>query len=124
MLNKNQQFGQTSEAIAAVYLTQKKGYKILEKNYRTKNGEIDIIAKDKNTIVFVEVKARRSSYYGNPKYAVTPTKQKKISMVALYYLKTKNMSTAKARFDVVAIDFSKKNLKIEIIKNAFGDKYK
>ena len=119
MLNNNQKFGEKSESIASDYLAKKMGYKILQKNYRTKIGEIDIIAKDGNTIVFIEVKARRSLFYGSSKYAVTFGKQKKISMVALYYLKTKKLSNAKARFDVVAINFSRKVPEIEIIKNAF-----
>lgn len=118
MLNKRQQFGQKSESIAARHL-KKKGYKILEQNYRNKLGEIDIIAKDKGTLVFVEVKARKSSRFGNPKWAVTPKKQRKISMVALYYLKATNQSRIKARFDVVAISSLKNNPRIEIIKNAF-----
>ncbi len=118
MLNKRQRFGQESESIAARYL-KKKGYKILEQNYRNKLGEIDIIARDKGTLVFVEVKARKSSRFGSPKWAVTSKKQRKISMVALYYLKATNQSRIKARFDVVAISSSKTNPRIEIIKNAF-----
>ena len=124
MLNNNQKFGEKSESIAARYLEKKMGYKILEKNFRTKIGEIDIIAKDGGTLVFVEVKARRSLFYGNPKYAVTSGKQKKISMAALYYLKTRKLSNTKARFDVVAINFSKKLPEIEIIKNAFELAYR
>ena len=124
MLNNNQKFGEKSESIAARYLETKMGYKILEKNFRTKIGEIDIIAKDGGTLVFVEVKARRSSFYGNPKYAITFKKQKKISMAALYYLKTRKLSNTKARFDVVAINFSKKLPEIEIIKNAFELAYR
>jgi len=123
MLNNNQKFGEKSESIASGYLEKKMGYKILEKNYRTKAGEIDIIAKDGNTIVFIEVKARRSLHYGSSRNAVTFDKQKKISMLALYYLKTKKLSNAKARFDVVAINFSKKVTEIEVIKNAFDLAY-
>ncbi|MGD9411543.1 MAG: YraN family protein, partial [Desulfobacterales bacterium] len=100
MRNWKQKFGEQGEALAARRL-KKAGYKIIETNYRTRLGEIDIIAKDKDTIVFVEVKSRRSVYFGNPKQAVTLQKQKKISMVALYYLKSTGQSTAKARFDVV-----------------------
>ena len=82
-------------------------------------GEIDIIAKDKKTIVFVEVKSRRSVRYGSPKFAVTPKKQRKISMVALYYLKTTKQTDVKARFDVVAITSNLDEPRIEIVKNAF-----
>ena len=124
MLNKNQQFGQKSEALAVKYLKKNK-YKILTQNYRTRMGEIDIIAKDKDTLAFVEGKARKSKDYGHPKGAVTPWKQRKISMVALHYLKATKQSDAKARFDVVAISFAESGPEIEIIKNAFdvSEKY-
>ncbi|MBU0987891.1 MAG: YraN family protein [Proteobacteria bacterium] len=118
MLNTKQQYGRESETIAVKHL-KKNGYKILEQNYRNKLGEIDIIAKDKKTLVFVEVKARRSKGYGSPKWAVTPKKQRQISKVALYYLKATNQPKAKARFDVVAISSAPENAGIEIIKNAF-----
>ena len=91
---------------------KKHGYKILEQNYRTKLGEIDIIAKD--TLVFVEVKARSSNRFGSPKWAVTPKKQRKISMVALLYIKSTKQSNVKARFDVVAISSANDNPSIEI----------
>ena len=118
MLNKRQQFGKESESLAVRYL-KKNGYKILEQNYRNKLGEIDIIAKEKGTLVFVEVKARKTHVFGNPKWAVTPKKQRKISMVALYYLKATKQIHVKARFDVVALSSAKDNPQTEIIKNAF-----
>ena len=118
MLNKRQQFGKKSESLALSCL-KKHGYKIIEQNYRNKIGEIDIIAKDKGTLVFVEVKARKTHVFGNPKWAVTPKKQRKISMVALYYLKDTKQTHVKARFDVVALSSGKDNSQIEIIKNAF-----
>jgi putative endonuclease len=118
MRNWKQKFGEQGEALAARRL-KKAGYKIIETNYRTRLGEIDIIAKDKDTIVFVEVKSRRSVHFGNPKQAVTLQKQKKISMVALCYLKTTGQSTAKARFDVVTIISNQDEPQVEIIKNAF-----
>jgi len=102
MLSKRQQFGKESESLAVKHL-KKNGYKILEQNYRNKIGEIDIIAKEKGTLVFVEVKAGRTHFFGNPKWAVTPKKQRKISMVALYYLKATKQTHVKARFDVVSI---------------------
>jgi len=118
MLNSRQKFGEKSESIAVSYL-KKQGYKIIEQNYRTKLGEIDIIAREKSTIAFIEVKSRKSKNFGSPKWAVTPKKQKKISMVALWYLKTTKQSNVKARFDVVSIISSHDNPSIEIIKNAF-----
>ena len=122
MQNKHQKFGEKSENLAAWYLKQN-GYKIIEQNYRNRMGEIDIIAKEKKTIVFVEVKSRRSIRYGNPKLAVTPKKQRKISMVALYYLKTTKQIDVKARFDVVAITSNRDEPQIEIVKNAFDLAY-
>ncbi|QTA87364.1 YraN family protein [Desulfonema magnum] len=123
MLNRSQLFGKKSESVAAAHLL-KNGYRILEQNYHTNRGEIDIIAKEGDTIVFVEVKARRSDHFGNPKWAVTPKKQTKISMAALDYLKTTNQSNTKARFDVVAIRSKKGDISIEIIKNAFELAYR
>jgi putative endonuclease len=98
---------------------KKAGYKILETNYRTQLGEIDIIAKEDDTIVFVEVKSRRSVQFGNPKQAITVQKQKKISMVALCYLKATGQSAARARFDVVTVISNQDKPQVEIIKNAF-----
>jgi putative endonuclease len=123
MQNKRQKFGQKSESLAAWYL-KKIGYKIVEQNYRTPLGEIDIIAREKKTIVFVEVKSRRSTRYGNPKWAVTPKKQRKISMVALQYLKATRQTDARARFDVVAVTSNRDEPHIEIVKNAFELAYK
>ena len=123
MKTKYQQFGEKSESVA-VNCLKKQGYRIIELNYRTKLGEIDIIAKQGKTLVFIEVKARKSSRFGRPELAVTPKKQRKISMVALYYLKSTKQSNAKARFDVVAINSAKERPSIKIIKNAFELAYK
>ncbi len=122
MLNRHQQFGKKSERLAAEFL-DRMGYRILETNYRSKVGEIDIIARDKGVIVFVEVKARASSRFGSPKGAVTPAKQRKISMAALEYLKRSGESGARARFDVVAIDTAAGKTDIEVVKNAFALAY-
>jgi putative endonuclease len=118
MLNRRQQYGEAGEALAARMLRQK-GYQIVATNYRTKLGEIDIIARDGDTIVFVEVKSRQSGRFGDPKWAVTPRKQRKISMVALYYLKITGQAGAKARFDVVSIRSAAQRPEVEIIRNAF-----
>jgi putative endonuclease len=123
MQNERQQFGKKSENLAVWYL-KKNGYKIIEQNYRTPLGEIDVIAKENKTIVFVEVKSRQSIRYGNPKWAVTPKKQRKISMVALQYLKSTRQMDARARFDVVAVTSNRDQPQIEIVKNAFELAYK
>ncbi|UCD82930.1 MAG: YraN family protein [Desulfobacterales bacterium] len=118
MPSKPQILGEKGESLAAWYL-RKNGYKIIEQNYRSHLGEIDIIAKEKKTIVFVEVKSRKSIRYGSPKWAVTPRKQRKISMVALHYLKSTRQTDLKARFDVVAITVNRDEPRIEVVKNAF-----
>ena len=122
MKSQEQEYGANSEALAVEYL-RRHGYEIVRRNYRTKIGEIDIIAKDGDTIVFVEVKARKSRKY-NPKAAVTKSKMRKISMVALYYLKITRQINTRARFDVVAIGSDKDMQHIEIVKNAFELAYR
>jgi len=122
MLNRQQQFGKRSERLAAEFL-KRTGYRILETNYRSTLGEIDIIAREKGTIVFVEVKARNTSRFGSPKGAVTPAKQRKISMAALDYLKRSGQTEVSARFDVVAIDTASGKIDIEVVKNAFALAY-
>ncbi len=118
MPNRRQQFGEAGEALAARLLS-KRGYRIIATNYRNPLGEIDLIARDRGTLVFVEVKARRSLHFGNPKEAVTPRKQRTLSRVALYYLKATGQSQSKARFDVVAIHSAGPRPEIEIVQNAF-----
>ena len=122
MKNRRQKLGERGEALAVRRL-KKAGYKIIETNYRTRLGEIDIIAKEKDTLVFVEVKSRRSVHFGSPKWAITPKKRKKISMVALHYLKATNQSSARARFDVVAVVSNRDKPQVDIIKNAFDLAY-
>ena len=110
--------GEKGETIAAAYL-KKNGYRILETNFRCSLGEIDIIARDKEELVFVEVKTRKSQDLGYPEQAVGIKKQKKISQLALFYLQKKNLTNAKARFDVVAVTMSETSNEVKLIKNAF-----
>ncbi|MFP3980706.1 MAG: YraN family protein [Desulfobacterales bacterium] len=112
------QFGQLGESLAVRHL-KKNGYRILARNYRNRFGEIDIIARHGEVLVFVEVKARASRNYGPSKAAVDRAKQKKISMVALGYLKQTRNTGAKARFDVVCVDAGTQQPRVEIIPNAF-----
>ncbi len=104
--------------MAAKYL-KKSGYKILKRNFRTKMGEVDLIAKEGDVIVFVEVKARRTSFLERAKESVTKSKQHKLTLTALAFLKKRAYTGQKARFDVVSIDYSNHKPDIEIIKNAF-----
>jgi putative endonuclease len=115
---KNIEFGKAAEREAAEFL-KTKGYKILKVNYRTKLGEIDIIAKDKDTICFVEVKGRHSLNLGNPCEAVSLRKQGQIAKAAVYYLKLNDLFGQSARFDVLAILYRDNKSEISLIKNAF-----
>lgn len=110
--------GKEGEKIAVAYL-KRHGYRITEVNYRCPVGEIDIVARDKNALVFVEVKARRSGALGYPEQAVGVKKQKKMSQLALWYLQEKRLSDADTRFDVVAIVMDPRGPDIRLIKNAF-----
>lgn len=110
--------GRTGEQAAARFL-KKNGCKILEKNFRNTFGEVDIIASDRDVIVFVEVKTRQEGGI-SPKEAVTSKKQKTIAKVAESWLKSKNMFGAKARFDVIGIVSVNKAKRIEWVKNAFN----
>lgn len=110
--------GRRGEDIAWAYLKQR-GYKILERNYRCHYGEIDLIARDGETIVFVEVKSRRSAAFGAPEDSVGLAKQKKISTVALCYLKEKGLFDRPARFDVLSVFNSASEQKIILIPDAF-----
>jgi len=111
-------FGKRNEQLAAEFL-RKHGYRILEKNYRCKTGEIDIIAKDNTTICFVEVKARNSQAFGLPQEAVGKHKQKQISIAALNYLSSKKLFAKSARFDVVSILWEGNLPVFSLIKDAF-----
>lgn len=104
--------GKEREAVKAL---KKRGYKILETNFLIKGGEIDIIAKHKDTIVFVEVKYRKSNDFGFAQETVIFSKQKKIIKAALLYLQKNNIKDSNIRFDIAAINQDD----IEIIENAF-----
>ena len=118
MSKENLYLGKAGEE-AAVSLLKGKGYRILLKNYRTKLGEIDIIAKDKDTICFIEVKTRQTDKFGLPSEAVSRFKQRQISKAALAFLKERNLWDKKARFDIVSIIYSVDKPKIDLIKDAF-----
>ncbi|MBU1565998.1 MAG: YraN family protein [Proteobacteria bacterium] len=119
MLNSRQNLGKNGEDIAAEFLS-KKGYTLLTRNYRCRYGEIDIIAKYRDILVFVEVKTRTGEMYGSPASAVTNRKQRQISKTAQYYLAERNLFDAPARFDVVSIAMSLgQRTQIEIIADAF-----
>ncbi len=102
----------------AVEFLKKKGYKILSRNYKTPLGEIDIVAEDRETLVFVEVKTRADNSFGLPFEAVNRKKREKLRRVALYYLKNCCKKDLHSRFDVLSIQAGSKN-EIEHIIDAF-----
>ncbi|HTP65118.1 MAG TPA: YraN family protein [Geobacteraceae bacterium] len=122
-VNDRRTLGARGEAIAATYLLGKR-FAIVEKNFRCKGGEVDIIAREGNTFVFVEVKTRRNLSFGPPQLALTPFKQRQISKAALTWLAKKQLLGASARFDVIAILAPDHQVPvIDHIRNAFDLAY-
>jgi len=115
---QKKELGKKGEELALRFL-KKKGYRIIEKNYVCKMGEMDIIGKEKDTLVFIEVKTRASTEFGPPQLAVHSSKQRQLSKVALNYLNEKRLNDVKARFDVVAIVLEQNREEIELIRDAF-----
>ncbi len=104
----------------AVHFLKKRGYTIIAKNYRTKFGEIDLIARDGDAIAFIEVKLRSGKNYGDPAEAVDQKKKSQISRVALYYLSREKAANTICRFDTVSVlPDEKGSYACELIKDAF-----
>lgn len=115
--------GEQGEKLAAAYL-KRLGYLIVTTNYRCRMGEIDIIAEEAGTLVFVEVKCRTGNVFGEPYEAVTRNKMAQMSKVALEYLSRNNMHGKSARFDVVSLKlFEAQAPQFELIRNAFDLQY-
>lgn len=111
----HRKIGKEKEDLAVFYL-QKAGCQILERNFYMRGGELDIVAKEGETILFVEVKYRKNANYGGPEAAITYQKQIHIAKTALYYIKKKNIPLeCPFRFDSIVICGSS----IQWIKNAF-----
>jgi putative endonuclease len=118
MTKERLSLGRMGEDVAAKILKEA-GYRIIERNYRCRGGEVDIVALDGKTVVFVEVKTRSSEEYGPPQLAVDGRKQRQLTRAAMTYLKEKRLLTWSARFDVVGIVVRGKSHEVEHIKNAF-----
>jgi putative endonuclease len=116
--DQRQIFGQEGERIAERYLS-KKGYRIVERNYRCPMGEVDLIVLDRRVIVFVEVKTRRHERFGVPLESVHTRKQRKMIKAALWFLSDHKLHERDARFDVVGISFGGQEPVVEHIENAF-----
>ena len=122
MEGDRREVGKRGEDAAAKFI-KKRGYKIVERNFTCPLGEMDIIALDKKTLCFIEVKTLSSKTYGPPEIAVNVHKQRKLSQVALAYLNRKHLHDINARFDVIAVTLSPEGERIELIKDAFELRY-
>jgi putative endonuclease len=118
MKDPRRRLGNRGEDLAAAAL-KKQGYKILERNYVTPLGEIDLVARQGRTYVFIEVKTRKSPRFGAPQEAVNPAKQNRYRRLAEYYLKQKRLGEVAVRFDVVGIIINEDEPRVEIIQDAF-----
>lgn len=108
--------GQRGEEIACKAL-KKKGYRILDKNFSCRHGELDIVAEDNDVVCFIEVKARSSEDYGLPEEAVTHWKKRKLLNTAFVYIEKKKIKDRDMRFDIISVDL--KTRKATILKDAF-----
>jgi putative endonuclease len=111
------ELGKKGEVLAAELLL-KKGYTILEKNWRYLKAEVDIIAQNKETLVIVEVKTRSSDYFGDPQDFINPKKIQLLVSAANEYVVSRNLDV-EVRFDIIAILLNSKTKKIEHLENAF-----
>jgi putative endonuclease len=118
MTMERQELGKSGEDLAAREL-ERLGYAILARRYRTKHGEIDIVARDGDTIVFVEVKARASDDYGSGAEALTWPKQRRLTSMATDYLARHRLLDRPCRFDVVTVEESAAATRITVYANAF-----
>ncbi|WP_233899892.1 YraN family protein [Tenacibaculum piscium] len=114
---QHNELGEKGEQLAIEYL-EKNGYKILEKNYRYKKAEVDIIAEKDGFLVVVEVKTRSSTYFGNPQDFVNPKKIKLLVYAMNHYVHQKNIDL-EIRFDIIGILQTNNTFKIEHIEDAF-----
>jgi putative endonuclease len=110
--------GKEGERLAERFL-EKKGYRLLERNYRCTAGELDLVVLDRRVIVFVEVKTRRGHGFGTPFEAVEFRKQRKIIQAAQFFLAEKGLQQRDARFDVVGVSWVGREPVVEHIENAF-----
>jgi putative endonuclease len=110
--------GKTGEDLACREL-QRRGYAIVARRYRRRGGELDIIARDGETVVFVEVKARRDRAFGQAAEAVGFVKRRRMAQLATDYVLRHHLTKSPCRFDVVSIHFDRERPVIEVFKNAF-----
>ena len=111
-------FGKTGEDLACREL-ERRGYAIIARRYRSRLGEIDIVARDGGTLVFVEVKARQGRAFGDAAEAVTGMKRRRIAALAVDYMMRHHLSDCRCRFDVVTIHLESGAPSVEVFQNAF-----
>jgi putative endonuclease len=116
--DRRQSLGKMGEDLACAELSRR-GYVVLARRYRTRYGEIDIVARHGTAIVFVEVKARAGDEFGGGAAAVSPWKQQRIVRMALDYLARRGLTDAQCRFDVVTVDVEGARQWIEVYEHAF-----
>ena len=115
---QNQLIGKAGEKTGADFLIEK-GYQILARNVKTPLGEIDLVAEDHGTLVFIEEKTRRSSRFGTGEEAVNLPKQIRLSRLASWYLARRSTKDQPVRFDVLAVDLSGEKSVVRLTQNAF-----
>lgn len=117
-VDTRQTLGKLGEDLACAELSRL-GYAVLDRRYRTRFGEIDIVCRHGDTIVFVEVKARRDARFGGAAEAVTANKQRRIAQMAVDFLSRRRLAGCPCRFDVVAVSFDRGQPRVEVYDNAF-----
>ena len=119
---KRKDTGNLGEKHAQDFL-QKRGYRIIETNYRCPEGEIDIIARHEDCLTFVEVRTKKSLQFGSPEESITPAKKERLRTVAARYQQTHENLPPLWRIDVVAVELNRKDevSRIELIENAVGE---
>ena len=119
MTESRQQLGKSGENLACREL-ERLGYAILARRYRRRGGELDIVARDGQTVVFVEVKTRNGRDFGGGADAISRVKRRRMADIALDFLSRERLTESPCRFDVVAIDCRGPEPRIELFQNAFG----
>ncbi len=117
-MDQRQSFGKRGEDLACEEL-EKRGYTIVDRRFRTRCGEIDIVARDAGVLVFVEVKTRSGGNFGTPFESVTWKKRQRLSRMAASYVFLKRIADVACRFDVIAILENNGARTIELVRNAF-----
>ena len=118
-MDTNREKANEGEDLAAAFL-QRKGYTIIERNYYFGHGELDMIARDGDVLVFVEVKTRKSASYGPAEYSITYGKQKQLYHIAQGYMFERKINNVPCRFDVVIVEFERGKPVFKHYENAFS----